>query len=133
MKHLDEAKKARKNAYVPYSHFKVGATILLKDGTYVHGANIENAAYPLANCAERSALFSLYSQGYKKEDIVSMTIVADTDHPVSPCGACRQVIHELVPKGTPIYLANLKGEIKETDPDDLLPYAFEEFEGDKDA
>ena len=133
MKHLDEAKKARGHAYVPYSHFKVGAAILLKDGTYIHGANIENAAYPLSNCAERSALFALYSQGYQKEDIVNMTIVADSEHPVSPCGACRQVIHELVPKGTPIYLANLKGEIKETNPDDLLPYAFESFEEDKDA
>ena len=133
MKNLEQAKIARLKAYVPYSHFKVGTAIELKDGTFIHGANIENASYPLSNCAERSALFSLISQGYKKEDIKSMTIIADAKHPVSPCGACRQVMHELLPKGTPIYLTNLEGEIKETDPDDLLPYAFEEFEGDKDA
>lgn len=87
----------------------------------------------MANCAERSALFSLLSQGYKKEDIVSMTIIADSEHPISPCGACRQVMHELMPKNTPIYLVNLKGEVKETDPDDLLPYAFETFDEDQDA
>jgi cytidine deaminase len=133
MKNLEQAKIARKKAYVPYSHFKVGAAIELKDGTFIHGANIENASYPLSNCAERSALFSLLSQGYSKEDIKSMTIVADSKHPISPCGACRQVMHELMPKGTPIYLTNLEGEIKETNPDDLLPYAFEEFKGDKDA
>ncbi len=133
MKNVEQAKIARKKAYVPYSNFKVGAAIELKDGTYIHGANIENASYPLSNCAERSALFSLLSQGYSKEDIKSMTIVADSKHPVSPCGACRQVMHELMPKGTKIYLANLNGEIKETDPDDLLPYAFEEFDGDSDA
>ncbi|BCR35540.1 cytidine deaminase [Mariniplasma anaerobium] len=133
MKNIEQAKLARNKAYVPYSKFKVGAAILLKDGTYIHGANIENASYPLANCAERSALFSLLSQGYKKEDIVSMTIIADSEHPISPCGACRQVMHELMPKDTPIYLANLKGEVKETDPDDLLPYAFETFDEDHDA
>ena len=133
MKHIEEAKIAREKAYVPYSKFKVGAAILLKDGTYVHGANIENASYPLSNCAERSALFSLISQGYQTEDIMNMTIIADTDHPISPCGACRQVMHELLPKGTPIYLANLKGGLKVTNPNDLLPYAFESFKEDKDA
>ena len=63
MKNLEQAKIARLKAYVPYSKFKVGAAIELKDGTYIHGANIENASYPLSNCAERSALFSLLSQG----------------------------------------------------------------------
>lgn len=133
MKHIDQAKLARNKAYVPYSKFKVGAAILLKDGSYIHGANIENASYPLSNCAERNALFSLLSQGYKKEDIVQMTIIADSDTPISPCGACRQVMHELMPKGTPIYLANLKGEVKETNPDELLPFAFETFNEDQDA
>ncbi len=133
MKHIEQAKIARQKAYVPYSKFKVGAAILLKDGTYIHGANIENASYPLSNCAERSALFSLISQGYKTEDIINMTIIADTEHPISPCGACRQVMHELLPKGTPIYLVNLKEELKVTNPDDLLPYAFESFNEDKDA
>jgi len=124
MKNINEALLARSKAYTPYSHFKVGAAILLKDGTFVHGANIENASFGLSNCAERSALFSLYSQGYKKEDIVSITIIANDHGPVSPCGACRQVMHELMPKHTKVYLANTKGEIKETSTDELLPYAF---------
>ncbi|MBU1144166.1 MAG: cytidine deaminase [Firmicutes bacterium] len=124
MKNIDEALIARSKAYTPYSNFKVGAAILLKDGTYIHGANVENASFGLSNCAERSALFSLYSQGYKKEDIVSMTIIANDHTPVSPCGACRQVMHELMPKNTKIYLANTKGDIKETSTDELLPYAF---------
>jgi cytidine deaminase len=128
MKSLEEAKKARLNAYTPYSKFKVGAAIELNDGTFIHGANIENAALGLCNCAERSALFSLYSQGYKKEDIKSMTIVADTHDPVSPCGACRQVMSELLPKEAKITLANLDGATKEVTKDELLPYAFETYD-----
>lgn len=124
MKQIEEAKKARQKAYVPYSHFKVGAAIELKDGTFVHGANIENASFGLSNCAERSALYSLISQGYQKEDIVSMTVIANDHGPVSPCGACRQVMHELLPKEAKIYLANTKGEMMETNKDELLPFAF---------
>lgn len=120
--------EARKQAYIPYSKFAVGAAILLKDGTIIKGANIENASYGLSNCAERSALFSLYSSGYKKEDIVKMAIVGQTDEPISPCGACRQVMNELIPKDTPIYLANLNGKVKQVTIKDLLPYAFDEVE-----
>jgi len=124
MKNIEQALLARSRAYTPYSNFKVGAAILLKDGTYIHGANIENASFGLTNCAERSALYSLYSQGYHKEDIVSITVIANDHGPVSPCGACRQVMHELMPKDAKIILANLKGETMETTPDALLPYAF---------
>lgn len=124
MKNIKQALIARSRAYTPYSKFKVGAAILLRDGTYILGANIENASYGLTNCAERSALYSLYSQGHKKEDIVSMTIIANDHSPVSPCGACRQVMHELLPRNTKIFLANTNNEIKETTTDGLLPYAF---------
>jgi cytidine deaminase len=124
MKNFEQALIARSRAYTPYSSFKVGAAILLKDGSYIHGANVENASFGLSNCAERSALFSLYSQGYKKEDIVSMTVVANDHGPVSPCGACRQVMHELMPKNAKVILANTEGELKEMTTDELLPYAF---------
>lgn len=124
MKNIKEALTARERAYTPYSHFKVGAAIELKDGTFVHGANIENASFGLTSCAERNALYSFYSQGYKKEDIVSITVIANDHGPVSPCGACRQVMHELLPKHAKIILANTKGETMETTPDGLLPYAF---------
>lgn len=125
---IKHATDAMKNAYIPYSKFAVGAAILLKDGTIIKGANIENASYGLTNCAERSALFSLYSQGYKKEDIVALAVTGNTEKPISPCGACRQVINELVPKDTPIYLTNLKGDVKKTTIEKLLPYSFDEVE-----
>jgi cytidine deaminase len=123
-KNLEMAKLARSRAYTPYSKFPVGAAILLKDGNYILGANIENASYGLSNCAERSALFSLLSQGYQKEDIVSITVVADVNGPISPCGACRQVMHELLPTDAKIYLTNLKGNMMETNAKALLPYGF---------
>ncbi len=125
---IKHAKDAMKNAYIPYSKFAVGAAILLKDGTIIKGSNIENASYGLSNCAERSALFSVYSQGYKKEDIVAMAVIGKTSEPISPCGACRQVINELVSKDVPIYLANLKGDVKKTTIKELLPYSFDEVE-----
>lgn len=123
-KNIIEAKQARLKAYTPYSNFKVGAALLMKDGKYIHGANIENASFGLTCCAERNALFSAYSQGYQKEDIVSLTVIADDKIPVSPCGACRQVMHELMPLETKITLTNLKGEILEVTIEDLLPYGF---------
>ncbi len=125
---IKHAIDARKNAYSPYSKFAVGAAILLKDGSVIKGSNIENASFGLSNCAERSALFSLYSQGYKKEDIVAMAVSANTNEPVSPCGACRQVINELFPKDAPIYLTNLGSKVKKVTIKELLPYSFEEVE-----
>ncbi|MDD2575591.1 MAG: cytidine deaminase [Acholeplasmataceae bacterium] len=125
---VKEAIKARQKTYSPYSKFGVGAAILLKDGTVIHGANIENVSYGLSNCAERSALFSLYSQGYQKNDIKAMAITGHTKDPISPCGACRQVMKELLPKDTPIYLSNIDGDVKEVTIDELLPYSFIEIE-----
>lgn len=125
---LKKAQKARANAYAPYSNFHVGAAILMKDGKIITGSNIENASYGLSNCAERSALFSAYSQGYKKEDIISMAISANTKEPISPCGACRQVMYELIDENTPIYLTNLNKDLKITSTKELLPNAFVEVE-----
>ena len=124
-KNILEAKKAFDNSYSPYSKFKVGAALELKDGTFIHGTNVENASFGLTNCAERSALFAAYSKGYRKEDILSLTIIADDKQPISPCGACRQVMNELMPQGTKILLTNLKGDKKEVTPEELLPYAFD--------
>ncbi len=131
MNDIEHAKKARLRAYTPYSHFKVGAAIRLKDGTMIYGANIENAAFGLSNCAERSAIFSLISQGYQTKDIEQITVIADTDGPVSPCGSCRQVLHEQLPKSAKVVLTNLKGDTKEMTTDELLPYAFETFDEDE--
>lgn len=128
---IDEAIKARKKTYSPYSNFGVGAAVLMKDGSIIHGANIENASYGLSNCGERSALFSAYSQGYKKEDIVAIAVVGKTDAPISPCGACRQVMNELMPKDANVYLANLNGDTKTLTVSDLLPYSFDSFAKDE--
>lgn len=121
---IEKAVAARKLSYSPYSHFAVGAALLCKDGQVFVGANVENSSYPLCMCAERNALYSAMMNGYKKSDFVALAIVADTDEACSPCGACRQVISELFPKDGKIYLSNLKGALKETDIDALLPLAF---------
>lgn len=119
---IDEAKKAREYAYVPYSKFKVGAALLTKDGKVYRGCNIENAAYSVCNCAERTALFKAYSEG--DTEFVALAVVADTARPVPPCGACRQVIFELCPSDMKVILANLKGDIAELTVKELLPKAF---------
>jgi cytidine deaminase len=119
---MQEANKAREFAYVPYSNFKVGAALLSKDGQVFHGCNIENAAYSVTNCAERTALFKAYSEGVTQFD--SLVVVADTDGPVSPCGACRQVISELCDSEMEVVLTNLKGDVQKIQVKDLLPGAF---------
>lgn len=121
---IELAKEARKLSYSPYSNFAVGAVILTKDGKIFKGSNIENASYPLCMCAERNAIYNAYMNGYKKEDLVSLTLVADTDAPCTPCGACRQVISELFPKNAPINMANMKGEVLTMTIEELLPLSF---------
>ncbi|BCB04864.1 cytidine deaminase [Bacillus sp. KH172YL63] len=119
---IQEAKLAREKAYVPYSKFKVGAALLSKDGKVYHGCNIENAAYSMCNCAERTALFKAYSEG--DTDYTMIAVVADTARPVPPCGACRQVISELCPSEMKVVLTNLKGDVEELTVGELLPGAF---------
>jgi len=119
---INEAKEARNMAYTPYSKFNVGAALLTKDGKVYKGCNIENASYSMTNCAERTALFKAISEGDK--DFVAIAVIADTKRPVSPCGACRQVISELCPKDMKVILTNLQGDIQEINVEDLLPGAF---------
>jgi cytidine deaminase len=119
---LEKAKEAREMAYVPYSKFKVGAALLTEDGQVILGCNIENAAYSLCNCAERTALFKAYSEGLKK--FRKMAVIADTPNPVAPCGACRQVMAELCPPDMEVYMGNLKGEKVTKTVAELLPGAF---------
>jgi len=118
------AKENIKNAYVPYSKFRVSAALKLKSGEVYKGVNVENAAYGLSNCAERSALFAAYSNGVRKGDIDSLLVYTDKEHFVSPCGACRQVIRELMPEDAKIILSNSKGEFQEILNKELLPYGF---------
>lgn len=119
-----KAKEARNLSYSPYSNFKVGAALLTKDGRVYIGTNIENSSYSLCMCAERNAIYNAMLNGVKKEDMVALALSADTDEPCSPCGACRQVLSELFPSNAPIYMTNLNGKIKETNVEELLPFAF---------
>ncbi|HJF31333.1 MAG TPA: cytidine deaminase [Sporosarcina psychrophila] len=119
---LAESKKAREKAYVPYSKFPVGAALLADDGTIYHGCNIENSAYSMTNCAERTAFFKAVSDGIRT--FKALAVVGDTEGPVSPCGACRQVIAEFCDGSMPVYLTNLNGDVEETTVAKLLPGAF---------
>lgn len=120
---IEQAKLARERAYVPYSNFKVGAALLTEDGDVIHGCNIENAAYSMTNCAERTALFKALSDG--KKAFLKIAVVADSERPVPPCGACRQVLAELCPPEMPVILTNLSGQRFETTVEALLPGAFQ--------
>ncbi|MGI6149672.1 MAG: cytidine deaminase [Firmicutes bacterium] len=119
---LEQARKAREAAYVPYSRFKVGAAVMTTDGRVFTGCNIENAAYSPTNCAERTAIFKAVSEGAR--DFAALAVIADTEEPCPPCGVCRQVISEFFPETAVVYLGNLKGEVRETTIAELLPGAF---------
>ena len=120
---IDHAFQAMKNSYARYSQFHVGAAVACRDGKVFYGANIENASYGATNCAERSAMFSAYSNGVRKEDIEAIAIVADGETIATPCGICRQVMAELLDMDTPVYMSNGKEDLDLT-VKDLLPYAF---------
>lgn len=119
---MDCAIKARENAYSPYSHFAVGAALLCEDGTLYEGCNIENASYGLTTCAERTAIFKAVSEGHIK--FKALAVVADTEGPCAPCGACRQVMAEF--KIPLIIMGNLMGNIKIVTIEELLPFSFSE-------
>ena len=116
----EAALKAREHAYVPYSKFKVGAAVRGKSGRIYTGCNIENASYRLSNCAERTAIFKAVSDG--EQELLAMAVVADTPGPVSPCGACRQVMAEFGVRQ--IILLNIDGDQRTVTIDELLPFSF---------
>jgi len=117
---IDLANKARKEAYIPYSNYPVGAALRAKSGATFTGVNVENAAYPVSMCAERVALFKAVSEGEREFDVISVV----TNNGGSPCGACRQVLSEFG-LDTIVLIANGDGKlIEETTIHDLLPGAF---------
>ena len=117
---IAEAKRVREFAYCRYSKFAVGAAVLGASGEIYGGCNIENASFSVTNCAERTAIFNAISSG--EEDLLAIAVVAEGSSPVSPCGACRQVIAEFnIPH---ILMANLADEVKEMTLEELLPGAF---------
>ena len=121
-----EAKAVLQNSYSDYSKFKVAAAMLMKDGKVITGVNVENASFGLTNCAERSALFTAYGMGYKKDDILEILITTEQETFISPCGACRQVMRELINDDVPVHMTTIKGDVKTVANKDLLPFAFTE-------
>ncbi len=113
------ALSARQKAYAPYSHYLVGAALLLADGSVMLGCNVENASYGATICAERVALTSAVAQG--KQSFVALAVA--TKNGGSPCGICRQVMAELGPDMT-VYIANEAGEFRTTSTAELLPDSF---------
>ena len=122
-----EALEARKQSCCPYSGFAVGAALLCGDGTVFRGCNIENAAYPATNCAERTAFFKAVSEG--ERDFTAIAISGDADDYLYPCGVCRQVMSEFCKADTfQIILVKEDGTYKIFTLEELLPGAFTETE-----
>jgi cytidine deaminase len=115
------AATARQRAYAPYSRFRVGAAAVAADGRVFSGANVENASYGLTVCAERVALWSAVAAGAEGFRIVA--VVVDAPEPVAPCGACRQVLHELAPDAL-VVMRTLGGAERRASVQALLPGAF---------
>lgn len=118
---LEAAKDGMKNAYVPYSNFKVGAAVLTKEGKIYKGCNIENSSYGATNCAERTAIFKAVSEG--ETEFTAIAIVSSSPDFTFPCGICRQVMGEFMLDGE-LVLCNQEGEIKTFTIRDILPFAF---------
>ena len=121
---LDAARAVRENAYVPYSRFKVGAAIRSSSGQIYVGCNVENVAYPEGTCAEAGAIAAMVASG--ETELIEVCVIADSPHPVTPCGGCRQKLAEFGRGDVPVRLATVDGpEILMTIAE-LLPGAFDQ-------
>jgi cytidine deaminase len=116
------AEAVRAKAYAPYSKFRVGAAILADDGQIYTGCNVENAAYPLGNCAETSAIAAMLAGGGKR--ITRMYITGPGKDPVTPCGGCRQRIREFADLDVTVISHAVDGKPLETTLEELLPHSF---------
>ena len=119
---LKMAETAADRSYSPYSHFRVGAALLCSDGTIVTAANIENRSFGLTICAERSAIVKAQSEGLTEYTALAVSC-PDADYPVSPCGACRQVLSEFVSPDFPIFFCGKSpSDCVETTMKELFPF-----------
>ena len=116
------AEAVRARAYAPYSRFQVGAAILADDGRVYAGANVENAAYPIGNCAEASAIAAMIAGGGKR--IMRVYVTGPGAAPVTPCGGCRQRIREFADLGVTVISHGVEGQPLSQTVAQLLPYSF---------
>jgi cytidine deaminase len=124
---LQQAIDVSRHAYIPYSHYPVGAALRARDGSVYTGCNVENAAYPATICAERAALVKAVSEGRREFDL----IVVVTRNGGSPCGTCRQMLYEFAP-ALRVVIADLAGRIHADQPlNELLPLGFGPIELNK--
>ena len=119
---IDLAIKTSENAYVPYSHFPIGAVLVTDEGKIYTGVNIENASFGLTNCGERTAIFKAVSEG--ERSFKELIIYGQTEKPVSPCGACRQVMAEFFEPDLPVTLVAKDKSTVVMTVKELLPYSF---------
>lgn len=123
---IEELKNLHQNSYSPYSHYAVSAIAVMKDGKKFKGVNVENASYGASICAERSAILSAISNGYKKGDFQELYVMVSSGEIGMPCFQCRQVISELFDKDAIIHCCSTKGEIKNFTVEQICPYPFGE-------
>lgn len=119
---IKKAESVLPNSYAPYSNIHVASAILCSDGNTYLGVNVENSSYGLTICAERSAIASMVTNGCKKPLVVA--VIANTEKPIPPCGACRQVIAEFNPEATIVMYSVKSGELIIKNLSDLLPIPF---------
>ncbi|HEX4456503.1 MAG TPA: cytidine deaminase [Polyangia bacterium] len=119
---IEAARRVRENAHAPYSRYKVGAAVRTASGKVFVGANVENASYGLALCAERSAIAAAIAAGETR--LAAVAVITASSPPAAPCGMCRQVLAEFAADDLPVALVNDAGERSDTTLGALLPHAF---------
>lgn len=122
----DKLLELHKNSYSPYSHFPVSAIVVTKDGREFSGVNVENASYGAGICAERSAIVSAVSAGYKKGDFLELHVMVGSGSIGMPCFICRQVISEFFSKEAYVYCYSTHGDVEKHTVEELCPYPFGE-------
>ena len=125
---VKDARQIMEHDYVPYSHFPVGAAILMDDGQVIKGVNVENVSFGATNCAERTAIFTAITKGYQPKSIKAIAVSAKTKGFITPCSICRQVMVEMCAPETPVYLTRNDHEIFETNVKELVPFAFDKMD-----
>lgn len=119
---LAAARKARRSAYAPYSRFRVGAAVLGGNGRVYAGCNVENASFGLTCCAERNAVFAMVAAGERR--VREVLVIGESDGPLPPCGACRQVLAEFAAPEVRVHMCSARGACRTATVGELVPFIF---------